>query len=332
MKRILITGGAGYIGSVLTSKLLRLGFEVVILDTFFFTDIGISALLDHPSLRIIKGDIRDCSAVKASLNGVDCVIHLAALANDASAELDPELTRQINLDSYPILLDEAVGAGARRFINLSSIGVYGINYDNNVTESDPINPLTDYSRCKAKSELLVKEHNSENLTTVSLRCGTVCGWSPRMRLDLSTNTLAACAISSKKLTVWGGAQKRPQIHIDDATDFIVDLLTVPAAKIGGRVFNAAGHNTTVKEIAETIKEVMSGDMELTRGPARADERTYHVSSERIARELGFTVKKTIRDAVVDIMKAYENRLWFNPEDPIYHNIERMKSMGSSLRC
>jgi nucleoside-diphosphate-sugar epimerase len=145
MKRILITGGAGYIGSVLTSNLVNLGHEIVILDTFLFTDVGLTALRDHPRLRIVNGDIRDRATLKECLSGVECVIHLAALANDPAAELDPTLTRQVNLQSYRALLDEALAAGAERFINLSSIGVYGINYDTNVTEDDPINPLTEYS-------------------------------------------------------------------------------------------------------------------------------------------------------------------------------------------
>jgi len=329
MKRILITGGAGYIGSLLTGKLLKLGFEVVVLDAFFYTDRGISTLSNQGRLRVIQGDIRDRVALQTSLANVDCVIHLAALANDPSAELNPTLTRQINLDSYPVLLDESLRAGVRRFMNLSSIAVYGINYDNNVTEDDPLNPLTEYARCKAMSEAAVKQFSSDTFTTVSLRCGTVCGWSPRMRFDLCANTLAAYAISRKKLTVWGGGQKRPQIHLDDVTDFIVELMAVPAAKIGGRIFNAAGYNTTVQEIAETIKDVLGGDLELTHGPARNDERTYHVSSERLAKELGFSMKKTIRDAVVEIMNAYRNGWWSNPDDSIYHNVQKMKAMESA---
>ncbi|MGH9872614.1 MAG: NAD-dependent epimerase/dehydratase family protein [Pyrinomonadaceae bacterium] len=326
MKRILITGGAGYIGSVLTSKLLTLGFELVVLDAFFYTNVGISALLHHPLLRIVKGDIRDLAALKTSLTGVDCVIHLAALANDPSAELDLKLTRQINLDSYLPLLETAVSAGVQRFINLSSIGVYGINYSNGVTEDDPVNPLTEYARCKAMSEALVKQSNTREFTTVSLRCGTVCGWSPRMRLDLSTNTLAAYAICNKKLTVWGGDQQRPQIHLEDVTDFIIKLISVPAEKIGGRVFNAAGYNTTVRNIAETIKAVMNGELELISGPARSDERSYRVNSDRIANELGFKMTRTIKDAVVDIVRAHENGLWSDPDDALYHNIKRMRSM------
>ena len=331
MKRILITGGAGYIGSVLTRKVLNLEYEIVILDTFFYTDIGIRELTQRPSLRVVNADIRDLPALKKSLTGVDCVIHLAAMSNDPSAALDVNLTRQINLESYPVLLAEAVKAGVHRFINLSSIGVYGINFSNNVTEEESINPLTEYSACKAKSEAIVKQYNSDTFTTVSLRCGTVCGWSPRMRLDLSTNTLAAYAICNGKLAVWGGEQRRPQIHIDDLTDFIIKLLTIAPEKIGGKIFNAAGYNTTVREIAETIKEVMNGKLELTSAPARSDERSYHVSSEKIARELGFAMKRTIRDAVVDIIKAYEDGLWTDPDDSLYHNVKRIKLMESSVR-
>jgi nucleoside-diphosphate-sugar epimerase len=332
MKRILITGGAGYIGSILTSKLLKLGLEVIVLDTFFYTDIGLSTLRDHSLLRVVKGDIRDLSALKTSLRGVNCIIHLAALANDPSAELDPKLTRQINLDSYPALLDEAVAAGVERFINLSSIAVYGINYNDDVTEDDPVNPLTEYARCKALSEAIVKEYNTRKLTTVSLRCGTVCGWSPRMRFDLCTNMLSAYAISNKKLAVWGGDQKRPHIHLADVTDFIIKLVSVSGEKIAGRLFNAAGYNTTVQEIAEIIKDVMNGELELTTAPARNDERSYHVNSDRIVDELGFKMTKTIRDAVVEIVSAYENGLWIEPAAPLYHNVKRMSSMRVTAAC
>ena len=314
---------------MLTKKLLDLGYEVVILDNLFYTDIGLRHLRHHPSLHIVAADIRNLPALRQSLTGADCVIHLAALSNDPSAELDVELTRQINLETYPTILDEAVKAGVRRFINISSIAVYGINVSNNATEADALNPLTEYAVCKAKGEEIVKQYNSDTFTTVSLRCGTVCGWSPRMRFDLSTNTLTAYAIINRKLEVWGGDQKRPQIHIEDMTDFVVSLLAIPSGKIGGKLFNAAGRNTTVREIAETIQAVMNGELELTNAPARSDERSYHVSSEKIARELGLTIRKTIRDAVVDIMKAYEDGLWTSPDDSLYHNVKRIKSMESS---
>ena len=328
MKKILITGGAGYIGSVLTRKLLTLDYQVTVIDTFMFTEMGLKDLWHHPHLKIVKADIRDFGSLRESLAGVEFVIHLAAIANDPSAELDLQLTRQVNLESYPALLDQAVKAGVRRFINLSSIAVYGINFTDNLTEEDAINPLTEYAACKAKSEEVVKDYNGK-LTTVSLRCGTVCGWSPRMRFDLSANTLTAYAIVSGKLAVWGGEQTRPQIHIQDVTDFIVGLLTVSDERIAGQVFNAA-YNLTVREIAEIIKEEMHGALELTSAPARSDERSYHVSSEKIVRQLGFNMKKTVRDAVADIIRAHEQGLWKDPDDPLYHNIQVMQAMGCSV--
>jgi len=325
METILITGGAGYIGSVLTRKLISLAYKVVVLDSFFYSDIGINDLAGHPALRVVNGDIRDPGSLRQGLDGADHVVHLAAMANDPSAELDLNLTRQINLEIYTVLLEEAARAGIRRFINLSSIGVYGINFNNNVTEQDPLNPLTEYAVCKAKSEAIVRQHNTARFTTVSLRCGTVCGWSPRMRFDLCTNTLTAYAIINKNLTVWGGEQKRPQIHIDDITDFIGQLLVISPGKIGGQIFNAAGNNTTVMEVAETIKEVMNGELTLTNAAARKDERSYHVSSARIAKELGFTTKKNVRDAVVDIIAAYQKGLWKDPDDSLYHNVKRIQA-------
>jgi nucleoside-diphosphate-sugar epimerase len=331
MKRILITGGAGYIGSVLARKLLDLGYEIVILDTLFYTDIGVRELKAYRSLSIVNADIRDLSAVRGSLTDVDCVIHLAAISNDPSAELDVKLTRQINLDIYPALLEQAISAGVRRFINMSSIGVYGINLGNSVTEEDGINPLTEYAACKAESEEIVRQYNGDKLTTVSLRCGTVCGWSPRMRFDLSTNTLTAYALVNRKLTVWGGDQKRPQIHVDDVADFVSQLLVAPARKIGGQIFNAAGTNITIMEIAEIIKDVLGGELELINAPPRADERTYHVSSEKIARELELKPSKTVGDAVAGIVRAYRCGFWKNPDDSIYHNVKRITALEGVAR-
>lgn len=332
MKKILVTGGAGYIGSVLSKKLLESGYEVTLLDALIYSDAGIRELHRHPRLQLICGDIRDREALKLSLAGVDCVIHLAAVANDPSGELDRALTRQVNLDVYPILLDEAVKAGAKRFLNMSSISVYGSNDCAGLTEDDCINPLTEYAVCKARSETIVSQYNDANFTTVTLRGGTVCGWSPRMRFDLCGNTLTGYAVVRKELAIWGGAQQRPQIHIEDISDFLVALLTIRAEKIGGRIFNAAGDNVSIRQIAFTISDVMNGSLRLIDGPPRSDERSYNVSSERISKELGLRPKRSIRDAVIGIIDAHARGLWSDPDDSLYHNVRRMVSMEKSATC
>lgn len=326
-KRILITGGAGYIGSVLVDKLLRREFGVVVLDNFTYTDMGIRHLLKHPDLSVIHGDIRDVQKVRAALAGIEFVIHLAAIANDPSGELHPELTRSINYRVYPVLLEEAKKAKVRRFINASTMSVYGIKSQRDISEDTPLEPLKEYSICKAKSEKIVADFDSPGFTTTNLRCATVCGWSPRMRFDLIVNTLVYHAHLHKKITVWGGDQQRPQVHIHDITDYFIALLSVPAASIAGEVFNAVGENVSITEIAETIKSVIGSDIEIETAPPRQDERSYHASSEKIARILGLKPKHSIRGAVLDIQKAYKKEAWRNPADSLYHNVKRIKELG-----
>jgi len=185
----------------------------------------------------------------------------------------------------------------------------------------------EYSVCKAKSEKVVKDFNSKGFATISLRCATVCGWSPRMRFDLIVNTLTSHAIINNKITVWGGEQKRPQIHIDDLTNYFIELINMDEEKIGGKIYNAGGQNTTIMEIAYTIRDVLDKRLEIKNTPPRDDERTYHVSSEKIAKELNLIPKKTIKDAILDIIYAYKQGLWINPYDSIYHNVKRMKILG-----
>lgn len=326
-KKITISGGAGYIGSTLTKKLLGKGYKVVVLDNLTYTDIGIRHLLDHPGLTLINGDIRDIKVVRKALKGSWGMIHLAAVANDPSGELNPGLTRQVNYDVYPMLLEEAKKNRMNKFINASSFGVYGMKDGIDITEEEPLNPLKEYSICKAKSEELVREANSEDFATVSLRCATVCGWSPRMRFDLIVNTLTAHAKVDKKITIWGGEQERPQIHIEDLTGYFIKIIDMSADKIAGKIYNAGGQNTSIGEIAETIKDVMGGELEIIYAPPRDDERTYHVSSEKIAKELNLIPQKNIKDAILDIIHAYEQGLWKKPDNSIYHNVRRMKLLG-----
>jgi len=330
-QKVLVTGGAGYIGSILTEKLLTQGYDVVVFDDLSYTDIGIRHLYDNPRLLLIKGDIRDPNTVNIAVKNIDSVIHLAAIANDPSGEVDPSLTRSINLDSYYYLLQSAKEAGVARFINASTAAVYGIKDEPNVTEDMPLKPLREYSECKAKSEELVRDFNEPGFTTVSLRCATVCGWSPRMRFDLIVNTLTFHAILYGKITLWGGEQHRPQIHILDLTNYFISLLEIPKDQINGEIFNAGGENVSIQDIAESIRSAIGPEIVIEQTPARDDERSYHVSSEKIAQRLGLRPTRTIADAVSDIVTTHQNGLWDDPHDPIYHNIKRVKQLLENKR-
>lgn len=325
--RVLVTGGAGYIGSVLTRKLLETGHPVTVLDNLTYTDAGIRALRQTAALRVVVGDIRDHAAIREAVEGASAVVHLAAVANDPSGELHRGLTEQVNYEAYRPLIAAARTAGVQRFLNASTFGVYGKKDGIDITEDEPLHPLKAYSACKARSEQLLRESDAPGFATVSLRCATVCGWSPRLRLDLIVNTLTAQALTKGRLVVWGGEQERPQIHIEDLTDYFVTLVETPAERLQGKIYNAGGENATILGIAETIRDVLGGALEIETAPARDDERTYHVSSQKLARELSLSPRRTIRDAVVDLAAAFRKGLWHDAESDLYHNVKRMKRLG-----
>jgi nucleoside-diphosphate-sugar epimerase len=258
---------------------------------------------------------------------VDHVVHLAAIANDPSGDLDPELTRAVNYRAYPVILEEARKAGVKRFLNASTFSVYGIKPDLNVTEGMALHPLKEYSICKAKSEKVVRQFNSFDFVTTSIRLATVCGWSRRMRFDLIVNTLTYHGLLKGRIVVLGGNQQRPQIHVQDITDHFAALLTVPPHLIGGEIFNAGGHNVSIMEIAEAVRSVLDKNVEIETAPAREDERSYHVSSDKLEKALGLRSSRTIEDAIADVMDAHYIGLWKDPTEPLYNNVKRMKQLG-----
>lgn len=323
-EKILVTGGAGYVGSVLIPKLIDKDYDVRVLDLMLFGDNGLKDVSDK--CEIIKGDIRDEDTLKESLEGVDKVIHLASISNDPSSDLDQELTKQVNFEATEKLLTLSKQKGVKRFIFASSSSVYGIKEEPNVTEDFSLEPLTIYSKTKAWSEEIVKKANCDNFTTVILRPATVCGYSPRMRLDLTVNILTDHAINREKISVFGGTQKRPNIHINDITDYYVSLLEIPKEKISGETFNAGYENHTVMNIAETVKEVIGKNVKIERTDT-SDNRSYHISSEKIKNILNLKPKKTITDAVTDLKRAFDNNKIPNSSDSIYRNVDKMKELG-----
>ncbi|MDX2246224.1 MAG: SDR family oxidoreductase [Bacteroidia bacterium] len=323
LQNIFITGGAGYVGAVLVPKLLRRGYSVTVLDLMIY---GEEVLPNHPKLTKIKGDIRDQEILKKNLPGHDAVIHLACISNDPSFDLNPELGKSINLDAFEPLVQISQEAGVKRFIYASSSSVYGIKDEPNVTEEMSLEPLTDYSKFKAMCEEILAKYQSETFTTVTIRPSTVCGYSPRQRLDLVVNILTNLAINKGEITVFGGEQKRPNIHIEDMTDLYCILLELPDEKIAGKIYNAGYENHPVGELAEIVKKVVGPQVKVITSPTD-DLRSYHVSSQKIKEEIGFEARHTIDDAVKDLKIAFDNGMLPEPlTDPRYFNVKLMQKI------
>lgn len=322
-RRILVTGGCGYVGSVLVPKLAR-KYPVVVLDTLWFGN----PLKGIKNVTCVHGDIRDRGLMYSLLDGVTDVIHLASIANDPSAELDPALTWAVNQGATENLVRAARERGGRRFIYASTSSVYGVKEEEKVTEDLPLTPVTVYAKSKAESEKSVLGAASPDFTTVALRSATVCGVSPRMRFDVIVNIMARLAVTQRLITVHGGGQYRPNVHIEDITDLYVALLEAPAEKLNGKVYNFGGPNHTVLEIAQMAQEEIGGEIKID--PNAIDPRSYRITSELIKKELGLEPKRTIRQAIRDIKKAFDQGMFPNPDDPMYYNIRTMKAVLSTV--
>lgn len=323
-ENIFVTGGAGYVGAVLVPRLLDEGYRVTVFDLMIY---GEHVLPDHPHLRVIKGDIRDQSLLEKILPGHDAVIHLACISNDPSFELNPNLGKSINLDAFSPLVVISRRSGVARFIYASSSSVYGIKEEKDVHEGMILEPLTDYSRFKADCEQILLEHELPDFTTVTIRPATVCGYSPRQRLDVVVNILTNLAYHNREITIFGGEQLRPNIHIQDMIESYLAVLDAPRDQVAGKIFNVGYENQSVRDIAETVKDVVGEDVRLVT-TATDDNRSYHISSQKIRQDLGFEARHTIREAVTDLLEAFEkSQLPNSLEDEIYFNIRRMQSLN-----
>jgi nucleoside-diphosphate-sugar epimerase len=324
-KRVLVTGGAGYVGSSLIPKLLDAGYEVSVLDLYIYGDV-FANLKSNPRLAEVKGDMRNAGDVARALEGCDAVIHLACISNDPSFDLDPALGRSINYDCFRPLVKASKDAGVRRFVYASSSSVYGIKDEMDVTEELALQPLTDYSKYKAMCEEVLEEEREPGFVAVTLRPATICGYAPRLRLDLTVNILTNHAINNGRITVFGGNQLRPNIHVEDMTDLYVTLLEQPDEAIDGKVWNAGYHNLKVREIADMVRAEVGPKVDIVVTPTD-DHRSYHVSSERIRRDLGFVAARSVSDAIVDLKSAFTTgRVPNAMTDDRYYNIKRMQSL------
>ena len=324
MKKIFITGGAGYVGSKLVPKLLELDYEVTVLDLMIY---GENVLDDHKRLKKVKGDIRNKDLLKEIIPGHDIILHLACISNDPSFELNPSLGKSINYDAFEPLVKISVDSKVRRFIYASSSSVYGIKKEKNVTEDMKLEPLTDYSKFKADCEKILNSYKSEDFVTTTIRPSTVCGYAKRQRLDLVVNILTNHAYHNREIKVFGGDQLRPNVHINDMVNSYLILLDAPSKKINGEIFNVGFKNQTVNELANDVKEVIGQDVKIIKTKSD-DNRSYHVSSEKIKQILGFETKYTVQDAVLDLKNEFEKKSLNNTfEDEFFFNIKRMNNIN-----
>ena len=308
---------------------MNAGYKVKVLDLYIYGKDVLSSVKDNPNLIEIKGDLRNKKLIKEIIPGCDTVIHLACISNDPSYELDPELGKSINYDAFIPLVDISKASGVKRFIYASSSSVYGIKDEHEVTEDLPLEPLTDYSKYKALCEEYLHTAATNDFIVTTIRPSTVCGYSPRLRLDLTVNILTSQAVNNGEITVFGGEQKRPNLHIEDMTDLYLFLLKQPKEKIHKKIYNVGYENYKVIEIAEMVKKIVDPGAVITITPTN-DNRSYHVSSNKIYQELGFEAKLSVERAVKDLKKAFDEGKIPNPlEDNRYYNIKMMQAVNLS---
>jgi nucleoside-diphosphate-sugar epimerase len=326
-RKIFVTGGAGYVGAVLVPKLVAAGHQVKVIDLYIYGADVLKGAGDNPRLTQVKGDIRDRDLLAQEIKGYDTVIHLACISNDPSYELNPALSKSINYDAFVDLVEISKQAGVGRFIYASSSSVYGIKDEPEVTEDLPLTPLTDYSKFKAKCEEYLDGAATGDFVVTTIRPATVCGYSPRQRLDLTVNILTNHAVSRGKITVFGGEQKRPNLHIQDMTDLYLFLLDQPPEKIHRKIYNAGYQNYTVRELAEMVRDTLGDNIVIETTPTD-DIRSYQVSSRKLKEELGFEARHTIQDAVRELKRAFDAGLLPNSlEDIRYYNIKTMLAIN-----
>lgn len=338
IKKVLVLGGAGYAGSALIPKLLEKGYKTRVFDLYLFSNskkLGqdiFGEFTDHENLEQIKGDVRDERAIDKAVSGMDAIIHLACISNDPSFELDRNLSKSINYLAFFPFLKALNKYKTKRLIYVSTSSVYGLKKEKEVTEDLALEPLTDYGLYKVFCEKAVSDTIPLSKTTwVILRPATICGYAKRLRLDLSVNILTNLAVSKGEISVFGGSQERPNIHIDDVTDLYVKMLEYPMKKIAGKIFNAGFDNLSIMQIAKLVKKIVEKRMKkkvLIKVTPTDDLRSYRVSSEKILKELGWKPKRSVENSINDLVDAFlAGKIPDSLDNPRYFNIKTMQKVG-----
>lgn len=327
-EHVLVTGGAGYVGSLLIPQLLEDGHQVTVFDTMYYGSDFLPT--DNPRLTVVQGDVRDAELFRATVKGHDAVIHLACISNDASFELDEELSTSVNLHAFKPLVLASKEAGVRRFIYASSSSVYGVSDSPDVTEDHALVPLTLYNRYKGECEPMLLEELTDDFVGVIIRPATLCGYAPRQRLDLSVNILTNHGYNNGVIKVFGGSQLRPNLHVKDMVEAYRVLLAAPDDIIQGETFNCGFQNMSIADIATVVAQIVPkyrpelGELTIETVPSD-DLRSYHVNSDKITRVLGFKPQHTVADAIADLCQAFSDGLLPNSfDDNRYFNVRQMK--------
>jgi len=329
-KSVFVTGGAGYVGSCLVPELLKEGYKVTVYDIMYFGDNFLPK--KNPNLNIIEGDIRDIKKVENSCRNHEFFLHLACISNDASFELNEKLSKSINFDAFEPMIIAVKKSGIKRFIYASTSSVYGVSNKPNVTEEHPLVPLTLYNKYKALTESLLLKHIDNNFEGVIIRPATICGYAPRLRLDLSVNILTNFAVNKSEIKVFGGDQLRPNLHIKDYCEVIALLLATEKKKIQRQVFNVGYQNMSINEIAQLVKQVVERKFpekkEIKIVKTKSDDnRSYHINSDKIKNFLGFVPRRSVEMAIVDLCDAFKKGIIPNSfESDNYFNVKKLKSI------
>ena len=333
LKNILITGGAGYVGTMLAYRLVSENKKVIIYDTFWYGQPNDLFFDIENKIKIVKADIRDLNSFEIAIknNDVDCVIHLACVSNDPSYELNPDLGKSINYDCFENLVKISKENGVKRFIYASSSSVYGIKDEDQVTEDLSLEPLTDYSKYKALCEEILQKYIDKNFVGMIVRPATVCGFSKRLRLDLSVNILTSHAYFKNKITIFGGEQYRPNLNIQDMIQFYVESLTYESNLINGEIFNVGYENLKIKDIAYKVKAIIKKNIEVQTTPSN-DNRSYSITAKKIEKKLGFVPKHTVDNAIESLYESFKSNIIEDPfKNKMFYNVQVMKNIYESKK-
>jgi nucleoside-diphosphate-sugar epimerase len=327
-KKIFITGGGGYCGSRLVPFLLKKKYFVTVYDTFYF---GNFLPKNHSKLKVIKGDIRNTKFLKESCNGHDIFINLACISNDSSFVLNEKLSTSINYEAFEPMVIASKESGIKRFIYASSSSVYGVSNKKDVKENDPLIPLTLYNKYKGMCEPLLLRHTNKNFEGVIFRPATVCGYSPRMRLDLSVNILTNYAFHKNEILVFGGDQLRPNLHIQDYCEVILKFITSESKLVQNQIYNVGYQNMSILEIAQKVKQVLEKKIDKKikiKIKESDDNRSYHINSDKIYNILGFKPKNDLEFAINELLDCFDSGYFkdtFN--DDSYYNVRTLKKLN-----